>query len=703
MNRDGHLNAIKLPEEQALLKDCMRMQNFMDKFIEAPAAWLPGDGLTNITASGPPLPVLLKALEKPRDLRMGANRTEVSTMIYSVLRPVSDFMVLTTKLTQTLKIWLSHSCNCRSPFEASMKTLTCCISLIFPLLLAGCSQPERDNHDGQSTTEAIVQPPDVNTMAEPESKRPNVLLIVVDDMGYNDLSINGSEIHTPNIDSLMKEGVILDNFLVSPVCSPTRAMLLSGTDNHIAGLGTMGEAIADNVKGRPGYEGYLNFRVAVLPELFQDAGYHTYMTGKWHLGLTEETSPAARGFDRSFIMAQGGAGAFSNMLPLFGPDKAIYREDGKQLDSLPDDFYSTRFYTERMIEYIDSNRDDGKPFFAYLAYTSPHWPLQAPRESIEKYRGMYDKGYEVLKARRLQALKERGLVAEDIQPFPRFPDESAWDSLSEDEQRYQARIMEIYAAMVDDLDKYIGRIVGHLKAIGEYDNTFIFFMSDNGPEAHNLNEFWGDLEEWVADCCDNSYSNIGNANSYVWYGQNWGQAGNTPLRMYKGFTTQGGIRVPAVAHFPKGIEHHGQRTNSILHVMDVMPTLMDLADIHHPGFNYRGREVVEMKGRSMLPLLQGKTSHIHGKDEAFGWEISSKRAVRRGDWKIVYEPFNKILEPRMAGIKTDTWQLYNLANDPTEMNDLSESRPEKLRKMIAHWEEYVAETGLVIPDSWDGY
>jgi arylsulfatase A-like enzyme len=563
------------------------------------------------------------------------------------------------------------------------------------VLLSACSEEDKTSSVGIDT--------DLVKVASPSSeKRPNVLLIVVDDMAYNDLSIHGSEIQTPNIDSLMREGVILNNFHVAPNCSPTRAMLLSGTDSHIAGLGSMAESIAPNQKGRPGYEGYLNFSVAALPELFQDAGYHTYMTGKWHLGLTEETSPAARGFEKSFIVAQGGAGAFSNMLPIFGPDKAIYREDGKKLESLPEDFYSTKFYTERMIEYIDSRIEDDKPFFSYLAYTSPHWPLQAPQESIAKYKGVYDEGYEALKAKRLQSLKELGLIDKNAQDFPRYSDEPDWDSLSDEEKRYQAKLMEIYAAMVDDVDIYIGKLIDHLKAIGEYKNTFIFFTSDNGPEAHNLEEAWEGMAEFVEGCCDNSYENIGNANSYVWYGQNWGQAGNTPRRMYKGFTAQGGVQVPAFAHYPKALPK-GLRNNEILHVMDVMPTLLELADIDHPGSTFSGREVVSMKGESMLSMLKGDEEKVHGEDYVIGWELFSKRAVRKGDWKIVYEPFHEVLEPRVAGIKSDIWQLYNLADDPTELDDQSEKNPEKLAEMIAYWDAYVSETGLVIPDTWEGY
>mgnify|MGYP005651475913 FL=1 len=210
------------------------------------------------------------------------------------------------------------------------------------------------------------------------------------------------------------------------------------------------------------------------------------------------------------------------------------------------------------------------------------------------------------------------------------------------------------------------------------------------------------MAEFVADCCDNSYENIVNSNSYVWYGQNWGQAGNTPLRMYKGFPSQGGVRVPAFAHYPKGIKK-GVRSDETLHVMDVMPTLLQLTGIKHSGSAYRGRHVVKMKGESMLGFLQGESDSVHVDDYVIGWELFSKRAVRKGDWRIIYEPYHEVLEPRARGIKPDTWQLYNIANDPAELNDLSEQNPEKLKEMITHWDEYVAETGLVVPDSWDGY
>lgn len=309
-----------------------------------------------------------------------------------------------------------------------MRTINIKALLCFLIMnLVACSESENTEKQVSVSSEKKVESAD-------EGERPNVLLIVVDDLGFNDLGINGSEIQTPNIDQLIRDGISFTNFHVSPTCSPTRSMLLSGTDNHIAGLGNMAWYMADNQRGQPGYEGHLNFRVAALPELFQDAGYNTYMTGKWHLGLTEETSPSARGFDKSLSLAQGGAGHFSNMLQIFGENKAIYREDGNKLESLPDDFYSTQFYTERMIDYIDSNLENKKPFFAYLAYSALHWPLQAPQKSIAKYKGVYDEGYEVLRARRLQAHKDRGFVAEDVVPFPRYTDEPNWNSLNDDEK-----------------------------------------------------------------------------------------------------------------------------------------------------------------------------------------------------------------------------------------------------------------------------
>ena len=564
------------------------------------------------------------------------------------------------------------------PFRLSVPVITLLCSV------AACSGPDSGSSRG-------------------EDSRPNVLLIVVDDMAFNDLSLFGSEIRTPNIDALARQGVFLTSFHVSPNCSPTRAMLFSGTDSHNAGLGNMAEDLSPNQAGNPGYEGYLNFQVAALSELFLEAGYHTYMTGKWHLGLTQETGPSGRGFEKSFGPLQGGAGAFGNMLPIVGPGKALYRENGVTLEELPEDFYTTPFYTEQMMEYINGDLDDGKPFFAYLSYTSPHWPLQAPQESIARYKGVYDTGYDVLLDKRLQDLKDLGLVGADVEPFPRLLDEKSWDELSPEEQRYQARVMEIYAAMVDDVDVYIGRMIDYLKEIGEYENTVIFFMSDNGPEGHALEKTFREVAAWTNECCDNSYENIGNADSYVWLGPNWARAGNTPLRMFKGYTSQGGVRAPAFFHYPRAMQA-AVMNDSIVTVKDVMPTLLELAGIEHPGAGmFQGREVQAMQGRSVVPVLTGERNSIREPGDYMGWELFGKQAIRQGDWKILYVPGVPSRDERLPVLKPGQWQLYNLAEDPAEMNDLAGSNPAKLKEMLALWERYTTENNFIYPDTLSGY
>tara|TARA_R110001592_G_scaffold363372_2_gene686294 strand:- start:171291 stop:172967 length:1677 start_codon:yes stop_codon:yes gene_type:complete len=528
-----------------------------------------------------------------------------------------------------------------------------------------------------------------------ERARPNILLIVLDDLGFNDLGYFGSEIETPNIDALARDGLVLTSFHTAPTCSPTRSMLLTGTDSHVVGLGTMAEVIRPGETPKPGYEGYLNSNAATLPELLRDSGYNTYMTGKWHLGLTRETSASARGFDKSFILARGGAGAFHNQLPMFVGQPTLYRENGEQVDILPKDFYSTRFYTEKMIELIDGGRGNGKPFFAYLAHTSPHWPLQAPQESIAKYLGKYDQGYDALNRQRLSRLIELGLFERGTEPFPRMLGEASWEELSPEEQRYESKKMAIYAAMVHDVDVYVGKIIGHLKDIGEYENTLIFFMSDNGPEGANPLGFPG-MYEFLEECCDNSYDNIGNPDSYVFYGANWAQAGNTPLRSLKAHTSQGGIRAPAFLHYPKGY-HGGRVSDAVVTVKDVMPTILEIAGIVHPGPGlYRGRDVVAMQGRSMEPLLNGSRDSIREPGDYMGWELFGRRGIRQGDWKLIYVTGALNGPSRVPIAVPDTWQLYNLAEDPTERNDLARERPGKLTEMLALWKDYATRNGVIV-------
>ncbi len=321
------------------------------------------------------------------------------------------------------------------------------------------------------------------SQAQTADQRPNILLVVADDMGWTDLGSFGSEIETPNLDALAQRGVKFTNFYVSVSCSPSRSMLLTGTDNHIAGLGNMGELLKEEQRGKPGYEGHLNNRVGSLAEVLRASGYHTYMAGKWHLGHEPEHFPHARGFERSFSLLFGGASYWSDKFGLLAEQQEIaeYVLDDKRLQELPKDFYATRSYTDFLIEAIRENRGDGKPFLAYLAFTAPHDPLHVPEPWLSKYRGSYNDGYEVLKAKRATASRRMGLVSESAQMPERFHNLEAWNSLGKERQALESRGMEVYAGLVDNMDYHFGRVMKFLKDIGEYENTLVIFLSDNGP------------------------------------------------------------------------------------------------------------------------------------------------------------------------------------------------------------------------------
>ena len=531
-------------------------------------------------------------------------------------------------------------------------------------------------------------------LPEPASQPPNILLIVVDDMGFTDIGAFGSEIRTPNLDRIAYDGVRLTNFHAAATCAPTRSMLLSGSDNHKAGMGSQygPSAYKDFPVGRVGYEKYLHPRVATLPERLNDAGYHTYMAGKWHLGIDDEKKPSARGFERTFALMNGG----SSHLELRGNGPKIYREDGEELSALPDDFYSTNTYTDKMIEFIAANADDDKPFFGYLALTSPHWPLQVPVEELERYAGQYDDGYDVQRARRVKRALQVGVVPE-VDPDLFDPPGARWDELSEDEKRYSARTMELLAAMVENMDDNVGRLVAHLKSTGQFDNTFIFFMSDNGAEAdrEDKNTVWARQIE-SSNYYDNSYDNLGKASSWAFVREGWAQASMAPYRLYKGFLTEGGTRVTSFAYHPT-LASSGKIDNQYLTVMDVMPTFLSLANADFDPTSIRGRDVLPMDGKSFQAALQ-TSARVHGADEAIASEVHGQRSLVRGDWKIVWEQMT--VGSWWEGEKPDhwrAWRLFNLADDPTEQHDLAAEEPEIFAELTTLWDQW-AETNGVITD-----
>ncbi|PWN52739.1 alkaline phosphatase-like protein [Violaceomyces palustris] len=542
-------------------------------------------------------------------------------------------------------------------------------------------------------------------------KQPNFLVIVADDLGFSDTGPYGSEISTPNLDRLAKGGVRLTGFHTASACSPTRSMLMSGTDNHLAGLGQMAETInrAPVYQGNPGYEGILNDRVAALPEILKDNGYVTLMSGKWHLGLTKESSPWARGFDKSFALLPGAGNHYAFEPQTEDGTSAIkflpplYMENDKflSLKELPQPFYSSDIFASKLLQYLGerqaSQEEKSKPFFAYLPFTAPHWPLQADPKLVEKYKGVYDQGPEVLREKRLKALIERGLVDENVTPHPVVNTfkTKPWSEWSQEEKRYSSKLMEIYAAMVEQMDTNIGRVISQLESDGELDDTFVLFMSDNGAEGALLEALpvMGDqISKVIAKYYDNSYENVGRANSFTWYGPQWAQAGTAPSSMYKGWITEGGIRCPCILSHPSlDSKLKSGSTNEFTTVMDVLPTFLELAGLKHPGKQFRGRPVLTPRGKSWAGYILGSQTRIHEEDAITGWELFGQQAIRQGDWKAVFIP-----EP----MGPEKWQLYNLKTDPGEVEDLAEAEKERLERLVRYWADYVAETGtvLVLPE-----
>jgi arylsulfatase len=517
--------------------------------------------------------------------------------------------------------------------------------------------------------------------------RPNFLLVVADDMAYTDLGSFGGEIDTPNVDLLVAEGVRFTDFHVSVSCSPTRSMLMSGTDNHLAGLGTMSELIQPWHRGKPGYEGYLNNRVVSLAEIFRDGGYHTYMAGKWHLGHAQDQLPYDRGFERTFSLMNGGASHWNDMSPLFGSDVVRYTKNGQFLKSLPGDFYSSRSYADFLMDSIRENLGDGHPFLAYLAFAAPHDPIHAPEPWRSKYKGQYAEGYEALRRKRIKGSKQAGVVPSDVAVQQRHVLTKPWSSLTEEEKAWQQRQMEVYAGMVDNLDYHLGRVVQFLRDIGEYDNTVIIFFSDNGSNPWDSEDYPGNRESDYLKQFDNTVDNIGNRTSHSAYGIGWAQAGSGPLDLFKFAVGEGGIRSPLIVTGP-GIKGGGRINRSFSYVADIMPTMLELAGLQHPE-QFEGQDVLPMRGHSMVGLLNDSKKSIYSADEYVGGEMFGGRWLRKGDYKA-------ILVPKPYG--DGQWRLYNVVMDPGETNDLAKEKPNLLQELQQAWDHYADEVGVVLPD-----
>jgi arylsulfatase A-like enzyme len=532
-------------------------------------------------------------------------------------------------------------------------------------------------------TELTKEPMKESMKGSTSGKPPNIILIVADDMGYGDLGAFGGDISTPNLDALANEGARLTAFHTQSTCSPTRSMLLTGVDNHLNGMGTMLEDRLPHHEGLPGYVGVLNNEVVTVATLLQDAGYHTYMSGKWHLGFEAHQTPHARGFEHTFALLNGGANHFSAEGNNSRQPISSYSRDGGAV--VRPAGYSSDIFTDEMLALLSNSGDDEAPFFAFLAFTAPHWPLHAPAEMIKKYIGKFDQGWDAVRAERFVRMKALGLIPAHV-PLPeRIAEVPAWESLSSSEQKNEAKKMAIYAAMVDNLDSNVGRLIHHLKDTGQYENSVIIFMSDNGADPYDRSQRAIYKAFFAEKKYDNSNENMGAGNSYTFAGPGWAQVSSVHQSHYKFLPSEGGTRSPTIVRMP-GITTEGSTLDGFASLLDITPTLLDIAGVDHPEDNYEGRAVHALSGRSMMPYLQGQTSTVYGAQEPVSFELFGHGAVYMGPWKAM-----RIRAPW----RDNSWSLYNLANDPGEQINLAQSEPEILAKLLSAFSAYEAKNGVI--------
>ena len=499
--------------------------------------------------------------------------------------------------------------------------------------------------------------------------RPNIVIIMADDMGFSDIGSYGGEISTPHLDALAAGGLRFRQFYNAGRCCPTRASLLTGLYSHQAGVGHM---VGD--LGSPSYQGHLNDSCVTIAEVLKDAGYATLMSGKWHVGESRPHWPADRGFDEYFGLISGGSNYFkldSARQMAYGTDPYTPPDDGS--------FYMTDAFSDHAVQFLEEHGGKDQPFFLYLAYTAPHWPLHAKPEDMAKYAGKYGMGWEELRRQRFRRQRETGIRAASWTLSPRDPDVPAWDD-AEDRALWERR-MEVYAAMIDCLDQGVGRVVSAIRDLGQLENTLILFLSDNGGCHESADIEQGTPRNTWAD----PNAMPGGPGSFDGYDRPWANASNTPLRMFKSWVHEGGIASPLVCHWPAGIRvPAGSVTDAPGHVIDLMATCIDLAQAEYPRTR-GGREVTPLEGKSLRPVFETGARDGH---EALFWEHQGNRAIRMGRWKLVSK---RVARTHAHG----AWELYDLERDRSELNDLAAEFPDRVAAMAAAWAAWASKVGWV--------
>ncbi|MBB6461797.1 arylsulfatase [Flammeovirga kamogawensis] len=559
------------------------------------------------------------------------------------------------------------------------------------------------------------------TKSAVQKKKPNILLIVGDDIGFGDLASYGSEINTPTMSKLSEHGVQFSNFHASPVCSVTRGMLLTGNNSHEIGLGTFDYAVYPESEGKPGYEGYLTRNTVAISELFRDEGYNVYKTGKWHLGDGDKGDrPMNWGFTKSFGILSGGSNHWNDreMTPdVSSPENKKLIVEGKMpkvgpepwfLNGAPYDrpngIYSGELYTEHLLNFMKEDANTDKPWFAYVAFTTAHFPVQAPAELIDKYYDYYYKmGYEGLKEERYKALKDRGLLSHSANRAPSNNLTTRWSDLTEEEKKIQAKIMATYAAMIEDQDQRIGQIIDHLKSTGELDNTLIVYLTDNGPEgADPKSPYVGNemFANWISTNFDQSLEAVGTENSFQMLGVSWANAATGGLQWWKWFIGEGGIRVPMMIVPPGAFNGEyskaGSTSNAVVCVKDIPMTILEYAGIKHPTTDYKGREITPPSGKSIKPFMDGTTDKVRTEEEWYAFELFGNSYIMMGDYKAI--------KVRTGMFGDGEWHLYNVVKDPSETIPLENMQAERLYQMVDIYYEYAKEKGIVeVDDSWSPF
>jgi arylsulfatase len=539
--------------------------------------------------------------------------------------------------------------------------------------------------------------------AAADAPRPNVVIIMADDMGYSDIGCYGSEIETPNLDRLAQNGLRFSQFYNTARCCPTRASLLTGLYPHQAGMGWM----TGGARKHPGYRGDLAKDVVTIAEVLRPAGYATYMTGKWHVtsktrpGSSTDNWPRQRGFDRFYGTIQGG-GNYYDPAMLVRENTHITPEGDAEYR--PEQFYYTDAISDHSVRFVREHhaKQPDKPLFMYVAYTAPHWPLHAPEKTIGKYKGRYDAGYVPVRAARFDRMKQLGLIDPkwSLSPAP-----WTWDE--QQHKAWEARCMEVYAAQVDQMDQGIGRIVDALRESGQLENTLILFLADNGGCAEDMGRDVHEERRTAPTTRPRRRDQVqaavfplhtpdgrpirdghivmpGPDDSFIAYGEGWANVSNTPFREYKHWVHEGGIATPLIAHWPKGIARKNEIDHSPGHLIDVMATIVPLCGATYPE-NINGRPVTPMQGVSLLPAFAGKP--LERKQPIF-FEHESNRAVRDGRWKLV------------AKGQQGAWELYDMAADRTEMNDLASAQPHRVKAMAEAWQDWAAQANVLPLGAW---